>query len=88
MYHWRHEAIERKLMTRKGGFMLVKRDPEIMSGALCFDGTRVPVSILFEYVEGSSLDEFLIDFPSISREFAVEVLKLAHKRLIADASTS
>jgi uncharacterized protein (DUF433 family) len=68
--------------------MLVKRDPEIMSGALCFYGTRVPVSTLFEYVEGSTLDEFLIDFPSISREVAIEVLELAHKRLIADASTS
>jgi uncharacterized protein (DUF433 family) len=68
--------------------MLVKQDPEIMSGALCFNGTRVPVSTLFEYVEGSTLDEFLIDFPSISREVAVAVLELAHKRFIADASAS
>ncbi len=68
--------------------MLIKRDPKIMSGALCFSGTRVPVSTLFEYVEGSGLDEFLVDFPSISREVAVQVLELAHKRLIADASAS
>ena len=47
---------------------LVKRDPEIMSGALCFTGTRVPVKNLFDYLEGSSsLDEFLEDFPSVSR---------------------
>ena len=39
---------------------LVSRDPEIMSGALCFTGTRVPVKSLFEYLEGtSSLEEFL-----------------------------
>ena len=47
---------------------LVKRDPEIMSGALCFTGTRVPVKNLFDYLEGSSsLDEFLEDFPSVAR---------------------
>jgi uncharacterized protein (DUF433 family) len=75
-------------MTRKVGSMMVKQDPEIMSGALYFNGRCVPVSILFEYVEGSSVDELLIDFPSISREVTVEVLELAYKRLIADVSTS
>ncbi len=34
---------------------LVRRNPEIMSGALCFSGTRVPVKNLFDYLEGSSL---------------------------------
>lgn len=44
---------------------LVSRDPEIMSGALRFTGTRVPVKSLFEYLEGtSSFEEFLEDFPS------------------------
>ena len=48
---------------------LVKRDPEIMSGALCFAGTRVPVKNLFDYLEGSStLEDFLQDFPSVTRE--------------------
>ncbi len=48
---------------------LVSRNPEIMSGALCFTGTRVLVKNLFDYLEGaSSLEEFLEDFPSISRE--------------------
>ena len=51
---------------------LVKRDPEVMSGALCFTGTRVPVKALFDYLEGtSSLDDFLEDFPSVSRTRAV-----------------
>lgn len=65
---------------------LVNRDPEIMSGALCFTGTRVPVKSLFEYLEGtSSLEEFLEDFPSVSRERAVAVLEAARQRLSADA---
>jgi Protein of unknown function (DUF433) len=33
---------------------LVSRDPEIMSGALCFNGMRVPVKNLFDYLEGAS----------------------------------
>jgi uncharacterized protein (DUF433 family) len=65
---------------------LVKRDPEIMSGTLCFAGTRVPVKNLFDYLEGSStLEEFLQDFPSVTRERAVAVLEAARERLAADA---
>ena len=64
---------------------LVKRDAEIMSGALCFTGTRVPVKSLFDYLEGSSsLEEFLEDFPSVTRSRAVAVLEAAHERLAAD----
>jgi uncharacterized protein (DUF433 family) len=65
---------------------LVKRDPEIMSGALCFTGTRVPVKSLFDYLEGSSsLEDFLEDFPTVSRERAVAVLEAARESLAADA---
>ena len=65
---------------------LVKRDPEVMSGALCFAGTRVPVKNLFDYLEGSSsLEEFLEDFPSVSRMRAIAVLEAARERLTADA---
>ena len=64
----------------------VKRNPEIMSGALCFTGTRVPVKNLFDYLEGSSsLEEFLEDFPSVSRARAVAVLEAAREGLAADA---
>lgn len=67
----------------------VSRDSEIMSGALCFKGTRVPVQNLFDYLEGaSSLNDFLNDFPSVSREAAVAVLEAAKARLFADASAS
>ena len=65
---------------------LASRDPEIMSGALCFTGTRVPVQNLFDYLEGtSSLEEFMEDFPSVSREKAVAILEVARERLFADA---
>jgi uncharacterized protein (DUF433 family) len=64
----------------------IGRDPEIMSGALCFRGTRVPVQNLFDYLEGSSsLEEFLEDFPSVAREAAIAVLEAAKTRLFADA---
>ena len=68
---------------------LVRRDPEIMTGSLCFSGTRVPVKNLFDYLEGSSsLEEFLVDFPTISRERAIAVLEAAHQSFAADASAA
>jgi uncharacterized protein (DUF433 family) len=68
---------------------LVKHDPEIMSGALCFSGTRVPVKNLFDYLEGSSsLEEFLEDFPTVSRVCAIAVLEAARERLAADATAA
>lgn len=51
-------------------------DPEIMSGVPVFNGTRVPVSALLENLEaGVSLDEFLENFPTVTREQAVSVLE-------------
>jgi uncharacterized protein (DUF433 family) len=51
-------------------------DPETMSGAPVFTGTRVPVSALLENLEaGVSLDEFLDNFPTVTREQAVRVLQ-------------
>ena len=67
----------------------VSRDPEIMSGALCFSGTRVPVQNLFDYLEGSSsLEDFLENFPSVPRGTAVAVLEAARERLFADAAAT
>lgn len=57
-------------------------DPEIMSGAAVFAGTRVPVQNLFDYIEGGDgLAEFLDDFPSVSKEAALTVLEMAKKSL-------
>lgn len=44
----------------------IKIDPEIMSGAACFAGTRVPIQNIIDYLEGGdAIDEFLEDFPSV-----------------------
>ena len=68
---------------------LVSRDPEVMSGALCFAGTRVPVKNLFDYVEGAStLEDFLEDFPSVTRQRAISVLEAARERLTIDATAA
>ena len=57
-----------------------------MSGALCFTGTHDPVQSLFDYLEGtSSLEDFLEDFPSVSRARTVALLETAKERLFADA---
>jgi uncharacterized protein (DUF433 family) len=63
------------------------RDPDILSGSLVFVGTRVPVRSLFDYLEGGeSLDEFLHQFPSVKREFAIAVLDAAYETVAADAN--
>ena len=68
---------------------MVNSNPEIMSGTLCFTGTRVPVQNLFDYLEGSSsLNDFLEDFPSVRREVAVAVLEAARTKFFANASAS
>jgi uncharacterized protein (DUF433 family) len=55
---------------------IVHSDPEILAGTPVFVGTRVPVKALYDYLEGGdSLDEFLDDFPSVTREQAVAVLE-------------
>ena len=62
---------------------IVWTDPERMSGAPCFYGTRVPVKHLFDYLEGGqSLDTFLDDFEGVSREQADAVLRLAMESLL------
>ena len=63
---------------------VVKIDPEIMSGTPCFAGTRVPVRSLLDYIEGGdSLDEFLEQFPTVSRKQAVAFLEQGSERLLA-----
>ena len=48
---------------------LIDRNPEILGGTAVFTGTRVPVRVLMEHLEaGDRLDEFLDDFPSVTRK--------------------
>ena len=62
---------------------LVTCDAEIMSGTPVFKNTRVPIKNLIDYLEtGESLDEFLEDFPSVSRDQAVKTLELAAEMLL------
>jgi uncharacterized protein (DUF433 family) len=57
---------------------VVTVDPDIMSGTPCFAGTRVPVRTLLDYLEaGDSLDKFLEQFPTVSREQAIAFVELS-----------
>ena len=67
----------------------IHSDPEILGGTPVFVGTRVPVQTLLDYLEaGDPLDEFLEDFPSVTREQAVAVLELAKEMLLARATAA
>lgn len=65
---------------------IIHSDPDILGGVPVFIGTRVPLRNLIDYLEGGyDLDEFLDDFPSVSREQAVAALEAAHQALTARA---
>jgi uncharacterized protein (DUF433 family) len=65
----------------------IKIDPEIQGGTPCFAGTRVPVKSLFDYLaRGRSLEYFLEQFPSVTREQAAEVLHQAGQLLSSPPS--
>jgi len=52
-------------------------DPELMGGTPVFTGTRVPIKTLFDYLEGGDpIEEFLDDYPSVSKQLAIEVLEM------------
>jgi uncharacterized protein (DUF433 family) len=62
---------------------VISSDPEVQGGAVVFAGTRVPLKNLIDYLEaGDSLEVFLDDFPSVSREQAVAALELAKDALV------
>lgn len=64
-------------------------DPEIMSGTPVFVGTRVPLKNLVDYLEGGHpLDEFLEDFPTVTRDQAIAALEQAQELLVAHAHSS
>ena len=59
----------------------IKSDPDLLGGAPCFAGTRVPIKNLFDYLErGRDLDFFLKQFPSVTRDQALAVLELTVTR--------
>ena len=65
---------------------IINIDPEILGGTPVFFGTRVPIKNLFDYLEeGETVEDFLQDFPSVTREQAEQVLALSQKLIISSA---
>ncbi|MDH5718270.1 MAG: DUF433 domain-containing protein [Spirochaetia bacterium] len=63
---------------------LITTDKDILGGTPVFKGTRVPVQALFDYLEaGDSINTFLADFPTVSKEQALNLLKSAEKSLLS-----
>ncbi len=66
-------------------FGVIWINPERLSGAPCFYGTRVPIKNLFDYIKGGhSLGDFLEGFPGVTHEQAIAVLELAQSGLLAE----
>jgi uncharacterized protein (DUF433 family) len=64
--------------------LAIVSDPDVMSGTPCFRGTRVPFKNLIDYLEGGySLGDFLRQFPTVTRELAVQGLEEAKESLFA-----
>jgi uncharacterized protein (DUF433 family) len=62
---------------------VITSNPAVLGGTPVFAGTRVPVQTLIDYLEaGDSLDDFVRDFPTVTRQQAHEVLELARDALI------
>ena len=78
-YNWKQTMAEPVIIT----------DPDLMNGTPCFRGTRVPFKNLIDYLEGGhSLDEFLDDFPTVSRDQTIAALEAVHEVLSAGARPS
>jgi len=64
---------------------VINIDEETMGGTPVFTGTRVPIQTLFDYIEGGDdLNEFLDDYPSVTRESALQVLEMAKMTLTTE----
>jgi uncharacterized protein (DUF433 family) len=67
----------------------LERSAEVLGGAVVFRGTRVPVQVLIDYLEaGDRLDDFLADFPTVTREQAIAAFELAREALRTHARAS
>jgi uncharacterized protein (DUF433 family) len=68
---------------------LIQRSPDVLGGTPVFEGTRVPVQTLIDCLEaGDRLEDFLNDFPTVSREQALAALQIAKEALIQDAGAA
>ncbi|MFS2005736.1 DUF433 domain-containing protein [Duganella sp. CT11-25] len=65
---------------------VIHSDPDIMGGTPVFIGTRVPVSFMFDYLRaGASIEAFLDQYPSVSKNLAMAALNTAEQLVINDA---
>src|SRR4051794_15428699 len=79
-----HERIELAARLSVAKSSAISCDPDVMSGAPVFKGTRVLAQTLIEYLEaGDSIDDFLEGFPSVSREQVISVLEELKGRVLA-----
>lgn len=63
---------------------LIIKDPDVLGGTPIFRGTRVPFQNLLDYLEaGQTIDEFLDDFPTVTRQNAIEALEHAKALVIS-----
>jgi len=70
-------------MERRAESVIVQ-DPEVLSGEPVFRGTRVPFQALLDYLEGGdTLDQFLEQYPSVSRELAIAAIEEAKVSLVS-----
>lgn len=68
---------------------VVHSDPEILGGTTVFIGTRVPVQNLFDYLEaGDRIDDFVEDFPTVTRDQAIAALENAREALVDSAGSA
>jgi uncharacterized protein (DUF433 family) len=62
---------------------IIVSDPKTLSGVAVFAGTRVPFLNLIDCLQaGDSIDLFLYDFPTVSREQVIAVLEAAKERIL------
>ena len=62
---------------------IIVSDPDILNGTPVFNGTRVPIRALFDYLQFSTIDEFLLGYPHISRQMVNQVLAVIASRVSA-----
>ena len=67
----------------------VTSDPDVLSGTTCFSGTRVPVAALLDCLQaGDRIDDFLEDFPTVSRDQVRAVLQIASEAVTQHARSA
>lgn len=69
--------------------LVIQTRPDLKHGTPCFMGTRVPVQSLFDYLEaGDSLEEFVQQFPTVTRDLVIRVLEASKLALLAEMQTT